>query len=80
MVDINSFVSDLANVPGIINIGAPETVGSDVRIAAIHSMSARSPEAENMIITANNIEAAIQTIYRRESRLISILSIQEVTK
>jgi RND superfamily putative drug exporter len=50
MIEINSFVSDLANVPGIINIGAPETVGSDVRIAAIHSMGARSPAAENMII------------------------------
>jgi hypothetical protein len=40
----------------------------------------RHNQAENMIVTANNIEAAIQTIYRRESGFISILSIQEVFK
>ncbi len=49
LVAINSFVSELANVPGVINIGAPETVGTDIRIAAIHSMGARSPAAEKMI-------------------------------
>ena len=49
LVAINSFVSELANVPGVINIGAPETVGADIRIAAIHSMGARSPAAEKMI-------------------------------
>ena len=49
MVAINSFVSDLANVPGVINIGAPETIGTDVRIAAIHNMGARTPAAEKMI-------------------------------
>ena len=62
MVDINSFVSDLANVPGIINIGAPETVGSDVRIAAIHSMSARSPAAENMIIKIRELKVPEGTL------------------
>ena len=40
----------------------------------------RNNQAEKMIVTANSIEAAIQTIYRRESRLISILSIQEFTQ
>ena len=49
MVEINSFVSNLANVPGVIAVGAPETVGNDIRISVIHSMSARSPAAEKMI-------------------------------
>ncbi len=49
MVEVNSFVSDLANVSGVIAVGAPETAGTDIRIAAIHSMSARSPAAEKMI-------------------------------
>lgn len=40
----------------------------------------RNNEAENMIVTANSIEAAIQSIYRRESSYINILSIQELTK
>ena len=62
MVEINSFVSDLANVPGIINIGAPETVGSDVRIAAIHSMGARSPAAENMIIKIRELKVPEGTL------------------
>lgn len=38
----------------------------------------RNDVAENMIITAHSIEAAIQTIRRRESSLVNILSIQEV--
>ena len=62
MIEINSFVSDLANVPGIINIGAPETVGTDVRIAAIHSMSARSPAAENMIIKIRELKVPEGTL------------------
>ena len=62
MVEINSFVSDLANVPGIINIGAPETVGTDVRIAAIHSMGARSPAAENMIIKIRELKVPEGTL------------------
>ena len=62
MIEINSFVSDLANVPGIINIGAPETVGSDVRIAAIHSMGARSPAAENMIIKIRELKVPEGTL------------------
>ena len=49
LVEINKFVSELANVPGVMNIGAPETVGTDIRIAAIHSMGARTPAAEKMI-------------------------------
>lgn len=40
----------------------------------------RNNEAENMIVTAHSIEAAIQTIYRRESSYINILSIEEITK
>lgn len=40
----------------------------------------RNNQAENMIVTANSIESAIQTIYRRESSYINILSIEEITK
>lgn len=33
-----------------------------------------------MIVTAHSIEAAIQTIHRREKCLINILSIKELTQ
>ena len=46
---MNNFVSNLANVPGVVSVGAPETAGTDIRIAAIHSMGSRSPAAEKMI-------------------------------
>jgi len=49
MVEVNNFVSNLANVPGVVLVGAPETAGTDIRIAAVHSMSSRSPAAEKMI-------------------------------
>ena len=62
LVEINSFVSDLANVPGVINIGAPETVGTDVRIAAIHSMGARSPAAEKMITEIRKLKVPEGTL------------------
>jgi len=62
MVAINNFVSDLANVPGVINIGAPETVGTDVRIAAIHSMGARTPAAEKMITEIRTLDVPEGTL------------------
>jgi len=62
MVAINNFVSDLANIPGVVAIGAPETVGVDIRIAAIHSMSARSPAAENMIIEIRELKVPEGTL------------------
>lgn len=40
----------------------------------------RNDQLENMVITANSIEAAIQSIYRRESNLVKILSIEDITK
>ena len=49
LVEVNNFVSNLANVPGVVSVGAPETAGTDIRIAAIHSMGSRSPAAEKMI-------------------------------
>ena len=49
MTEVNNFVSNLANVPGVVAVGAPEIAGTDIRIAAIHSMSSRSPAAEKMI-------------------------------
>ena len=56
MVAINNFVSSLANIPGVVAVGAPETVGADIRIAAIHSMSARTPAAEKMITEIRNLK------------------------
>jgi len=62
MIEINKFVSELANVPGVINIGPPETVGTDVRIAAIHSMGARTPAAEKMIGEIRALEVPAGTL------------------
>jgi RND superfamily putative drug exporter len=62
MVEINSFVSELANISGVVNIGAPETVGTDVRIAAIHSMGARTPAAEKMITEIRKLKVPQGTL------------------
>lgn len=61
-IEINNFVSNLANVPGVVAVGAPEQVGSDIRIAAIHSMSARTPEAERMIVEIRNLKTPEGTL------------------
>ncbi|TSA21367.1 MAG: MMPL family transporter [Actinomycetales bacterium] len=62
MVAINNFVSSLANVPGVVAVGAPETAGNDIRIAAIHSMSARTPTAEKMITEIRNLKVPEGTL------------------
>ncbi|CAB4674312.1 MAG: MMPL family transporter [Actinobacteria bacterium] len=62
MVAINNFVSSLANIPGVVAVGAPETVGADIRIAAIHSMSARTPAAEKMITEIRNLKVPEGTL------------------
>ena len=62
MVAINNFVSSLANIPGVVAVGAPETVGADIRIAAIHSMSARTPAAEEMITEIRNLKVPEGTL------------------
>ena len=62
MVEVNNFVSDLANISGVVNIGAPETVGTDVRIAAVHSMGARTPAAEKMITAIRALKVPAGTL------------------
>jgi len=62
MVGVNSFVSNLANVSGVIAVGAPETAGTDIRIAAVHSMGARSPAAEKMIKEIRSLNVAKGTL------------------
>lgn len=61
-VEINRFVSELANISGVVSIGAPETVGTDVRIAAIHSMGARTPAAEEMITEIRKLKVPQGTL------------------
>lgn len=62
MVEVNNFVSKLANVSGVISVGAPETAGADIRIAAIHSMSARTPAAKNMITEIRELKSPKGTL------------------
>jgi RND superfamily putative drug exporter len=47
--EIASFANSLTQVPGIVRVGQPETMGESVRLVAIHSMQPRTPEGEELI-------------------------------
>lgn len=39
----------------------------------------KNGEVQRMIVTANSIEAAVQTIYRRESSKVTIINLKDIT-
>lgn len=60
--EISSYANQLAQVPGIVRIGLPETAGESVRLVAIHSMPPRTPEAEQLILQVRELAAPEGTL------------------
>ncbi len=62
IVEITAYLSELANVPGVVGVGAPETAGSALRIAAVHSMGPRTPDAEKLITKIRELKSPAGTL------------------
>jgi RND superfamily putative drug exporter len=59
---INQYTTEIAKVPGIVRIGDSQVSGDDVRVTAIHSMSPRTPAAEELIKEVRKIRAPEVTL------------------
>jgi len=60
--EIASFANSLTQVPGIVRVGQPETMGESVRLVAIHSMQPRTPEGEELINRLRDLPAPEGTL------------------
>ena len=47
--EISKYITELAQIPGIVRVGEPQFQGSAARVVAIHSMKPRTPEGEDLI-------------------------------
>ena len=60
--EISTYSAALAQVPGIVRVGIPQTTGESVRLVAIHSMPPRTPEAEDLIHKVRDLDAPEGTL------------------
>lgn len=60
--EISSFANSLTQLPGIVRVGLPETMGESVRLVAIHSMQPRTPEGEDLIHRMRDLPAPDGTL------------------
>jgi len=59
---LSAYEAKVASVPGIVRVGAEQSVGTDVRFSAIHSMAPRTNEAQKMINAIRAIPAPSGTL------------------
>ena len=60
--EITTYLSEVAKVPGIISVGAPQIIGNDIRVGAIHSMGVRSPQVTKVIKDVRAIKSPAGTL------------------
>mgnify|MGYP003704134501 CR=1 FL=1 len=60
--EIATYLGDVAKVPGIISVGAPQIIGNDVRVGAVHSMGVRSPEVTKVIKDVRALKSPAGTL------------------
>ena len=59
---ISEFAAKLATIDGIVRVGTPETVGSNVRLIAIHQSPPRTPEAQDLINRIRDIDTSTEVL------------------
>jgi len=59
---ISEYAAKLSAIDGIVRVGAPETVGSNVRLIAIHQAPPRTPEAQDLINRIRDIETSTDVL------------------
>lgn len=59
---ISEFAAKLATIDGIVRVGTPETVGSNVRLIAIHQAPPRTPEAQDLINRIRDIDTSTEVL------------------
>jgi len=60
--DIRAYQQALAKVPGIVRVGSLESFGTTLRLTAVHSMPARTPDAEKLISDIRGLKSPDGTL------------------
>ena len=60
--EINGYAAKVGQVPGIVAVLPPQTIGNDVRVIAYQEMLPRTPESQELIHTVRNVDSPDGTL------------------
>lgn len=60
--EVNSYLTAVGSVEGVVLVNPPRTYGEDLRVTAIHSMLPRSPEAQKLIHDLRDLTSPTGTL------------------
>jgi RND superfamily putative drug exporter len=62
LVEINAYADKVRNVPGIVGVVPPITIGQDVRVVAYQEMLPRTPDSQALIHKVRDIKSPVGTL------------------
>ena len=60
--EINVYAAKVGQVPGIVGVLPPQTIGNDVRVIAYQEMLPRTPESQELIHNVRNVDSPDGTL------------------
>jgi putative drug exporter of the RND superfamily len=60
--EINVYAAKVGQVPGIVGVLPPQTIGNDVRVIAYQEMLPRTPESQELIHNVRNVNSPAGTL------------------
>ena len=60
--EINGYAAKVGQVPGIVAVLPPQTIGNDVRVIAYQEMLPRTPESQELIHNVRNVDSPDGTL------------------
>ena len=60
--EINVYTAKVGQVPGIVGVLPPQTIGNDVRVIAYQEMLPRTPESQELIHNVRNVDSPAGTL------------------
>jgi RND superfamily putative drug exporter len=60
--EINVYSAKVGQVPGIVGVLPPQTIGNDVRVIAYQEMLPRTPESQELIHNVRNVDSPAGTL------------------
>jgi len=60
--EINVYAAKVGQVPGIVGVLPPQTIGNDVRVIAYQEMLPRTPESQELIHNVRNVDSPAGTL------------------
>lgn len=60
--EVNEYAAKVRQIPGIVAVLPPATIGKDVRVVAYQEMLPRTPESQELIHNVRNVDSPIGTL------------------